>query len=187
MKKLLVKIKVIDIPYSPLIPAVPEKWTKDDQEVFEQPLIESITNTQEKWVKGEEEVFEAPSDLTDWVHHPSVEIKEFIKDDSWVHHPYIHEIPEQLEASHDEIISQTQGSVEDLEVWLAGDQHKYPEGYWVEYIDITSQVEQERINAESLKYLADTDWLIIREVDANVPCPEEIKLTRQQMRERIIK
>jgi hypothetical protein len=155
MKKLLVKIKVIDIPYSPLIPSIPEKWTKDDQEVFEQPIIE---------VDG-----------------------SLVNDDSWTHHPAIPEVPEQPEVSHDEIISQTQGSVEELEVWLAGDQHKYPEGYWVEYIDITSQVEQERINAESLKYLADTDWLIIREVDANVPCPEEIKLTRQQMRERIIK
>jgi hypothetical protein len=40
MKKLLVKIKVIDIPYSPLIPAIHEKWVKEDQEVFEQPVIE---------------------------------------------------------------------------------------------------------------------------------------------------
>lgn len=187
MKKLIVKHKVIDIPYSPAVPAIPEKWTKEDQEVFEQPLIESITNTQEKWVKGEEEVFEAPSDLTDWVHHPSVEIKEFIKDDSWTHHPHIHEIPEVQEVLKDEIIAQTQGSAEELEIWLEGDKHKYPEGYWVEWIDITAQVEQERINAESLKYLSDTDFYIIRQADIGVPCPLEIKITRQQMRERIVR
>jgi hypothetical protein len=155
MKKLLVKIKVIDIPYSPAVPAIPEKWTKDDQEVFEQPMIE---------VDG-----------------------AMVADQSWIHHPHIHEIPEVQEVSHEEIIAQTQGSVEELEVWLAGDQHKYPEGYWVEWIDISSQVEQDRINAESLKYLADTDWLIIREVDAGIACPLEIKITRQQMRERIVR
>ncbi len=40
MKKLIVKIKVIDIPYSPEVPAIPQKWTKEGLEVFEQPMIE---------------------------------------------------------------------------------------------------------------------------------------------------
>ena len=40
MKKLLVKIKVIDVPYSPAIPVQPEKWVKDGVEVFEEPMIE---------------------------------------------------------------------------------------------------------------------------------------------------
>ena len=101
--------------------------------------------------------------------------------------PEIPEVPEQPEVSHEEIIAQTQGSVEDLEIWLAGDQHKYPEGYWVEWIDITAEVEQERINAESLKYLADTDWLIIREVDAGVPCPSDIKQLRAEARSKIVR
>jgi hypothetical protein len=156
MKKLIVKHKVIEIPYSPAVPSVPEKWTKDDQEVFEQPMVETS---------------------------PGV----FEPDAEWTHHPAVAEVPEVQEVSHEEIIAQTQGSVEELEVWLAGDQHKYPEGYWVEWIDISAQVEQERINAESLKYLADTDWLIIREVDAGIACPLEIKITRQQMRERIVR
>lgn len=101
--------------------------------------------------------------------------------------PEIPEVPEQPEVSHEEIIAQTQGSVEELEIWLEGDKHKYPEGYWVEWIDITAEVDQVRINAESLKYLAVTDWLIIREVDAGIPCPVEVKLTRQQMRARIVR
>lgn len=43
---------------------------------------------------------------------------------------------------NNEILGQTQGSDEELAIWLAGNIHKYPEGYEVEYIDITSEVEQ---------------------------------------------
>lgn len=78
MKKLLVKVKVIDIPYSPAIEAV---------EATETELA-------------------------------------------------IEAVPEVLEVSHEEIIAQTQGSDEELALWLVGDSFKYPEGYWVEYIDL---------------------------------------------------
>ena len=78
MKKLIVKIKVIDIPYSSAVEAIPAT--------------------------------------------------EF--------EPEIAAIPEVLEVSHEEIIAQTQGSDEELAQWLAGDSFKYPEGYWVEYIDL---------------------------------------------------
>lgn len=54
-------------------------------------------------------------------------------------------------------------------------------------IDISAQVEQESINAESLAYLAITDWLIVRELETGVVCPEEIKNMRQLARESIIK
>jgi hypothetical protein len=82
MKKLLVKIKVIDIPYSAAVEAIPAT--------------------------------------------------EF--------EPEIAAIPEVLEVSHEEIIAQTQGSDEELALWLAGDSFKYPEGYWVEYIDISAEI-----------------------------------------------
>lgn len=62
-----------------------------------------------------------------------------------------------------------------------------PASYEVEIIDITSQFAQEAINAEAMKLLADTDWLIIRELDAGIPCPAEIKAQRQAARERIVK
>lgn len=78
MKKLIVKIKVIDIPYSASVEAIPAT--------------------------------------------------EF--------EPEIPAIPEVLEVSHNEIIAQTQGSDEELAQWLAGDSFKYPEGYWIEYIDL---------------------------------------------------
>lgn len=159
MKKLLVKAEFLVTPYSPAVEGV-----------------EGVEAQPEKWVKGEEVLFEAPQDLTDWVYHPAVDGVEAVE-----------AVPEQPEVKEWRVIAQTQGTDEELAVWLAGDVHKYPEGYQVEYIDISAQMEQERINAESLKYLADTDWLIIREVDAGVPCPVEVKATRQAMRERIVK
>lgn len=129
MKKLIVKIKVIDIPFSQAVEAIPATETE----------------------------------------------------------PEIAAIPEQVEVSHEEIIAQTHGTDDQLAEWLAGDSFKYPEGYQVEYIDISAQVEQERINAEALKYLADTDWLIIREVDALIPCPLEVKQLRTEARSRIVR
>jgi hypothetical protein len=155
MKKLLVKIKVIDIPYSPAVEAIPQKWTKEELEVFEQPTIEA---------EG-----------------------VIVADESYTYHPEIPAIPEQLEVSHDEIIAQTQGNDEELAQWLAGDSFKYPEGYVVEYIDISGQVEQEAINAEALAYLASTDWMIVREVETQVPCPESVKILRAEARLKIVR
>lgn len=62
-----------------------------------------------------------------------------------------------------------------------------PAEYTVEIEDITAQVAQQAINAEALAYLASTDWLIIREMDAGTPCPAEIKAERAAARARIVK
>jgi hypothetical protein len=113
VKKLLVKIKVIDIPYSPLIPAEPEKWVKGDEVKLEQPMVEVSPG-----------VFEPDSEYT--------------------HHEGIPEVPEQLEVSHEDIIAQTQGEEAELQIWLDGDKHKYPEGHWVEWIDITEEVNKQK-------------------------------------------
>ncbi|NCX93091.1 MAG: hypothetical protein EBX40_00225 [Gammaproteobacteria bacterium] len=59
--------------------------------------------------------------------------------------------------------------------------------YAVEITDISQQIEQERINNEALAYLAETDWLIIREMDSGVACSAEIKAARQAAREAIVK
>ena len=83
MKKLLIKSKVIDTPYSPAIEAVEATETG--------PAIEAV--------------------------------------------------PEQLEVSHIEVIDQTQGEDEELDLWLAGNLHKYPADFTTEYIDITAEIE----------------------------------------------
>jgi hypothetical protein len=59
--------------------------------------------------------------------------------------------------------------------------------YTIEIEDITAQVAQEAINADALAYLAATDWLIIREVDASVPCPADIKVLRAEARAKIVR
>lgn len=50
-----------------------------------------------------------------------------------------------------------------------------------------NEVDQEKINTESLKFLSDTDWLIIRELDCGIPCPSEVKQARAEARSKIIK
>jgi hypothetical protein len=59
--------------------------------------------------------------------------------------------------------------------------------YTVEVQDISAELEQERINRESLEYLASTDWLIIRELDAGIACPAEVKQARAEARARIVR
>jgi hypothetical protein len=112
MKKLLVKIKVIDQPYSPAIPAQPEKWVKDDVEVYAQPQIE---------VDG-----------------------SLVADESYTYNPAIDEVPEQAEISHIEVIAQTQGNDDELATWLAQGIFTYPEGYFVEYVDISQEIEAQQ-------------------------------------------
>lgn len=62
-----------------------------------------------------------------------------------------------------------------------------PAEYEVVITDITSELEQQRINQESQAYLDSTDWLIIRELDEGTPCPLEIKQARAEARSRIVK
>lgn len=45
---------------------------------------------------------------------------------------------------------------------------------------------QAQINKEALWYLQSTDWLIIREKETGVPCPDEIKQARAAARLRIV-
>jgi len=70
---------------------------------------------------------------------------------------------------------------------VAGDSFKYPQDHWVEYVDISAQVEQDKINAEALAYLASTDWMIIRETETQVACPAEIKQLRAEARLKVVK
>lgn len=63
----------------------------------------------------------------------------------------------------------------------------FPAEYTVEIEDISAQLEQERANREALEYLASTDWMIIRELDAGIPCPAEVKQARAEARARIVR
>ena len=164
MKKLIVKADFIVQEYEAPIPAIeaveaqPEKWVKGDIVLYEQPLLEDQTNDHS------------------YTYFPAVEAVEAVEGK-----------PGKPEIKETRIIAQTQGTDDQLAEWLAGDSFKYPEGYIVEYIDISAQVEQEKINAEALAYLASTDWMIVREVETQVPCPAEIKQLRAEARLKVVR
>jgi hypothetical protein len=63
-----------------------------------------------------------------------------------------------------------------------------PSEYTLELVDIALQLEQERINNESLAFLSSTDYLVIRAMEDNAkPVSEEIKLARQNARDSIVR
>lgn len=62
-----------------------------------------------------------------------------------------------------------------------------PADYTIVIEDIIDNSVQEKINADALKFLAETDYMIIREYETGIICPEEIKDQRQAARDRIIK
>lgn len=59
--------------------------------------------------------------------------------------------------------------------------------FTVEMIDISVKFQQEQTNAASLKYLADTDWMIIREVEGGQACSAEIKQLRAAARSAVVR
>lgn len=59
----------------------------------------------------------------------------------------------------------------------------YAAEYTITVEDITARVALEAQQAAARKLLADTDWLVIREIDSGEPMPADIKLARQQARE----
>jgi hypothetical protein len=49
-----------------------------------------------------------------------------------------------------------------------------PAEYMIVEEDMTDQVEQERINRESLAYLASTDWYVVRQIDTGEYPPQDV-------------
>lgn len=60
-------------------------------------------------------------------------------------------------------------------------------GYTVEMLDISAQLEQEATNAAALKLLAESDWMVLRELDGGVACPQEVKDARAAARASIVR
>ena len=54
--------------------------------------------------------------------------------------------------------------------------------YVIEVKDITDKVTQQRLNAESQKYLDETDWYVVRQLETGIKIPAEITLKREQAR-----
>jgi hypothetical protein len=107
---------------------------------------------------------------------PAIEAKEAVLDDEGnVVEPAV----EAKDAVYKEISPAVPAVVEE---WV-----KLRAEYTIEIEDISAKLEQERINREALEYLASTDWLIIRELDAGIPCPADVKQARAEARARIVR
>jgi hypothetical protein len=62
-----------------------------------------------------------------------------------------------------------------------------PGSYEVEILDVTSQLEQEVINAEAQAFLDSTDWMVIRAAERGEELSPEFKAERQAARQRIVR
>ena len=49
-----------------------------------------------------------------------------------------------------------------------------------------AQIQQAKVNAQSLAYLASTDWMVIRAAEGGTPLSEEVKVARQAARDAIV-
>lgn len=79
-----------------------------------------------------------------------------------------------------------QSQFPNLEAW---EQHPYYNNPNFENVveDITAEVAQKNLNAISLKFLADTDWYVIRQIETNVAVPAGILSERNQARLAIVR
>ena len=49
------------------------------------------------------------------------------------------------------------------------------------------KITQDKINQEALSYLAETDWLVVRQMETGIAIPLDISLLRQAARIRVIR
>jgi hypothetical protein len=52
--------------------------------------------------------------------------------------------------------------------------HRWSAGAWVVDQELAAAQEQDRINTDSLAYLAETDWYVIRNQETGVPVPADV-------------
>lgn len=63
----------------------------------------------------------------------------------------------------------------------------HPAEFTVLQEDISAALAQEEINKQALKYLAETDWMIVREMETGIQCPAEVKTLRANARAQIVR
>jgi hypothetical protein len=62
-----------------------------------------------------------------------------------------------------------------------------PVGHEISIVDVSAAEAQKAINEQSLKHLAETDWIITRFAETAQPIPEEILVSRAAARAAIIR
>lgn len=82
-----------------------------------------------------------------------------------------------------EITHQAEFSSQELsEAYVSANAIHFPQNYSVSYTDITAELLSKKEQQEAIQYLKDTDFYIIREMDAGTPCPNDIKAARAAAR-----
>jgi hypothetical protein len=59
---------------------------------------------------------------------------------------------------------------------------EHPAEFEVQIEDITAEIEAQKAIDQALKFLSDTDWMVIRQAETGVPVPQEILEQRAQAR-----
>ena len=152
-----------------------ETLPSEPQEIVQEPALSEETPTEESTPAQEEALGEqipAPAPI-EFSIDPALLVSEFLKG---------------KDVSDDDSLN--------LELFLKGDSSGWrfknilaPSLEELKALEpqVSSAQSQQVINEEALMYLASTDWLIIREIDAGIFCPLEIKQKRQEAREKIVK
>jgi len=121
--------------------------------------------------------FVTQNEADEWINQ-NVALKSWGKPERWVDEDLCES---QGEVIADAIAEQMTGGPENEHK-----QYKFAAEYVIEQEDITAQLAQAETNSQSLKYLAETDWYVIRKAETNVDVPAEVLTLRAVARAAIV-
>jgi hypothetical protein len=121
--------------------------------------------------------FATQNDADEWINQ-NVALKSWGKPERWVDEDLCES---QGEVIADAIAEQMTGGPDHEHK-----QYKFAAEYEIEQEDITAQLAQAETNSQSLKYLAETDWYVIRKAETNVDVPAEVLTLRAAARAAIV-
>lgn len=122
--------------------------------------------------------FATQGEADEWISQ-QVALKSFGKPERWVDE---FDCANQGEVIADALAEQLVGGPD-----AEHKQYKFAAQYEIEQEDITAQVAQQATNEASLKYLAETDWYVIRNQEVGTAIPEEILTARAAARAAIVR
>lgn len=122
-------------------------------------------------------LFSSQNEADEWINQ-QVALKSWGKPERWVDEELCES---QGEVIADAIAEQMTGGPDHEHK-----QYKFAAEYVIEQEDVTAQVAQAETNAQSLKYLSETDWYIIRKSETNVDVPAEVLILRAAARAAIV-
>ncbi len=75
---------------------------------------------------------------------------------------------------------------QEASAWVLDNADYFPEGHTSEVVDVTQVLAAAKQKAEALKYLADTDWYIVRMAETAKPIPQLVLDKRAESRLKIV-